>query len=167
MAKSIHRVFFAWILSNAFSAVIISFSSVLDVGVAPSCQRCYPNWGTNHDGRCARIWGFVLFEGSPSRLLNTITGVVGTKAGTLTFLQVRPILELMGSISFTVAHPVQDLSVKICNNLVLSVQQIAVGDAMFLGQNLGLFTLGYDSCDNHRRGWPKPSSSWRGCKRDV
>lgn len=88
-----------------------------------------------------------MFEWSPSRLLNTITGVTGAQAGTLSFLvggaeasflQARPILELMGRRIIHCGSSGAGLGAKICNNLVLGVQQIVVGEAMLLGRKLGL-----------------------------
>ncbi|KAF8842551.1 hypothetical protein BDN67DRAFT_947523 [Paxillus ammoniavirescens] len=74
-------------------------------------------------------------------------GVAGAKAGTLsflvggteaTFLQAQPILALMGKRIIHCGSSGAGLGAKICNNLVLGVQQIVVGEAMLLGQNLGL-----------------------------
>ncbi|KAF9228682.1 hypothetical protein BS17DRAFT_744692 [Gyrodon lividus] len=74
-------------------------------------------------------------------------GVTGAKAGTLSFLvggteasffQAQPILALMGKRIIYCGSSGAGLGAKICNNLVLGVQQIVVGEAMLLGQNLGL-----------------------------
>ncbi|GJJ11993.1 hypothetical protein Clacol_006231 [Clathrus columnatus] len=74
-------------------------------------------------------------------------GVAGAKAGTLSFLvggtfeeytQASPILALMGSRIIHCGDSGAGLAAKICNNLVLGVQQVVVGEAMLLGQRLGL-----------------------------
>jgi len=76
-------------------------------------------------------------------------GVTGAKAGTLSFLvggteksfQVsKPILSLMGELERIIycGPSGSGLAAKICNNLVLGVQQIVVAEAMLLGQALGL-----------------------------
>ena len=80
------------------------------------------------------------------RIEQTI-GVAGAQAGTLSFLvggteasfeQARPILELMGRRSIHCGGSGAGLGAKICNNLVLGVQQIVVAEAMLLGRKLGL-----------------------------
>jgi len=74
-------------------------------------------------------------------------GVAGAKAGTLSFLvggttedfaHASPILALMGGRIIHCGASGAGLAAKICNNLVLGVQQIVVGEAMLLGQKLGL-----------------------------
>jgi len=74
-------------------------------------------------------------------------GVTGAKAGTLSFLvggteevfQVsQPILSFMGQRIIYCGPSGSGLAAKICNNLVLGVQQIVVAEAMLLGQELGL-----------------------------
>ncbi|EPQ58054.1 3-hydroxyisobutyrate dehydrogenase [Gloeophyllum trabeum ATCC 11539] len=74
-------------------------------------------------------------------------GVLGAKAGTLSFLvggmstafeRARPLLELMGKRIFHCGGSGAGLGAKICNNLVLGVEQIVVAEAMLLGQKLGL-----------------------------
>lgn len=75
------------------------------------------------------------------------SGVTGAKAGTLSFLvggteasfsQAQPILAYMGKRIIHCGSSGAGLGAKICNNLVLGVQQIVVAEAMLLGQNLGL-----------------------------
>jgi 3-hydroxyisobutyrate dehydrogenase len=75
------------------------------------------------------------------------TGVTGAKAGTLAFLVggtegafelSQPILTHMGNRIIHCGPSGAGLGAKICNNLVLGVQQIVVGEAMLLGQKLGL-----------------------------
>ncbi|KAI0256492.1 NAD binding domain of 6-phosphogluconate dehydrogenase-domain-containing protein [Lactifluus subvellereus] len=74
-------------------------------------------------------------------------GVTGAKAGTLSFLvggseqsfnQASPILALMGQRIIHCGPSGSGLVAKICNNLILGVQQIVVAEAMLLGQRLGL-----------------------------
>ncbi|KAF8797846.1 hypothetical protein BYT27DRAFT_7123847 [Phlegmacium glaucopus] len=74
-------------------------------------------------------------------------GVTGAKAGTLSFLvggteevfQIsQPILSFMGERIIYCGPSGSGLAAKICNNLVLGVQQIVVAEAMLLGQELGL-----------------------------
>lgn len=74
-------------------------------------------------------------------------GVTGAKAGTLSFLvggtqssfkRSENILSLMGQRIIYCGASGSGLGAKICNNLVLGVQQIVVGEAMLLGQRLGL-----------------------------
>jgi len=74
-------------------------------------------------------------------------GVTGAKAGTLSFLVggtqasfelSHSILSLMGQRIIHCGPSGSGLSAKICNNLVLGVEQIVVGEAMLLGQRLGL-----------------------------
>jgi 3-hydroxyisobutyrate dehydrogenase len=74
-------------------------------------------------------------------------GVTGANAGTLSFLvggteasflRAQPILALMGKRIIHCGSSGAGLGAKICNNLVLGVQQIVVGEAMLLGQKLGL-----------------------------
>lgn len=74
-------------------------------------------------------------------------GVAGAKAGTLSFLvggtepafdRVSPILSRMGKRIMYCGPSGAGLAAKICNNMVLGVQQIVVAEAMLLGQKLGL-----------------------------
>ncbi|KAG6832718.1 hypothetical protein H0H92_012290 [Tricholoma furcatifolium] len=74
-------------------------------------------------------------------------GVAGAKAGTLSFLvggsetsfkRSEGVLSLMGQRIIHCGESGSGLGAKICNNLVLGVQQIVVGEAMLLGQRLGL-----------------------------
>jgi len=74
-------------------------------------------------------------------------GVTGAKAGTLTFLVggtsaafklANPVLTHMGKRIIHCGPSGAGLGAKICNNLVLGVEQIVVAEAMLLGQKLGL-----------------------------
>jgi len=74
-------------------------------------------------------------------------GVSGAKAGTLSFLVggpersfalAIPFLNLMGKRAIHCGPSGSGLAAKICNNMVLGVQQVVVAEAMLLGQRLGL-----------------------------
>jgi 3-hydroxyisobutyrate dehydrogenase len=74
-------------------------------------------------------------------------GVAGAKAGTLSFLVggthesftlAHPVLSRMGSRIIHCGASGSGLAAKICNNLILGVQQIIVAEGMLLGQSLGL-----------------------------
>lgn len=71
----------------------------------------------------------------------------GAKAGTLSFLVggpersftlAVPFLNLMGKRAILCGPSGSGLAAKICNNMVLGVQQVVVAEAMLLGQRLGL-----------------------------
>jgi 3-hydroxyisobutyrate dehydrogenase len=73
--------------------------------------------------------------------------VTGAKAGTLSFLvggseqsftRASPILAHMGQRIIHCGPTGSGLAAKICNNLILGVEQIVVAEAMLLGQRLGL-----------------------------
>jgi len=75
------------------------------------------------------------------------SGVTGAKAGTLSFLvggplatfdSVSPLLGLMGQRIIYCGPSGAGLAAKICNNLMLGIEQIAVAEAMMLGERLGL-----------------------------
>ncbi|KDQ60615.1 hypothetical protein JAAARDRAFT_151144 [Jaapia argillacea MUCL 33604] len=74
-------------------------------------------------------------------------GVTGAKAGTLSFLvggkeyafkTASPILAHMGKRIIYCGPSGAGLAAKICNNMVLGVEQIVIAEAMLLGQRLGL-----------------------------
>jgi 3-hydroxyisobutyrate dehydrogenase len=74
-------------------------------------------------------------------------GVTGARAGTLSFLVggtepafelAHPTLSHMGKRIIHCGSSGAGLGAKICNNLVLGVEQIVVAEAMLLGQKLGL-----------------------------
>ncbi|KAF8689121.1 3-hydroxyisobutyrate dehydrogenase, partial [Rhizoctonia solani] len=74
-------------------------------------------------------------------------GVVGARAGTLSFMvggsekgfkRAHPFLSHMGRNIVHCGPSGSGLTAKICNNLVLGVQQIVVAEAMLLGTRLGL-----------------------------
>ncbi|KAF8558489.1 hypothetical protein OG21DRAFT_1504230 [Imleria badia] len=104
-------------------------STTLDVGVA------------------RQVAGDVILTGAQMIDAPVSGGVTGAQAGTLSFLvggteasflEARPILELMGKRIIHCGSSGAGLGAKICNNLVLGVQQVVVGEAMLLGQKLGL-----------------------------
>ncbi|KAI5124323.1 hypothetical protein M0805_008930 [Coniferiporia weirii] len=74
-------------------------------------------------------------------------GVTGAKAGTLTFLVggpettfalAKPFLDCMGRRIVYCGPAGSGLVAKICNNLMLGVQQVVTAEAMLLGQRLGV-----------------------------
>lgn len=74
-------------------------------------------------------------------------GVVGAENGTLTFMvggseadfeAARPILEAMGKRIVHCGGAGLGQAAKVCNNMILAISQIAVGEAFVLGERLGL-----------------------------
>ena len=74
-------------------------------------------------------------------------GVKGATAGTLAFMvggteeaveRARPVLEPMAGKIIHCGSPGTGQAAKLCNNMVLAVQQIAVGEAFVLAEKLGL-----------------------------
>ncbi|KAF8606441.1 3-hydroxyisobutyrate dehydrogenase [Ceratobasidium sp. AG-I] len=74
-------------------------------------------------------------------------GVVGARAATLSFMvggsdaaykRAHPFLSYMGRNIVHCGPSGSGLTAKICNNLVLGIQQVAVAEAMLLGTRLGL-----------------------------
>ncbi|CAI5501119.1 unnamed protein product [Closterium sp. Naga37s-1] len=74
-------------------------------------------------------------------------GVVGAKAGTLTFMvggtaaafaMAEPLLAAMGSRSLHCGPSGSGSAAKLCNNLALAIQMASVSEALALGQRLGL-----------------------------
>jgi 3-hydroxyisobutyrate dehydrogenase len=81
------------------------------------------------------------------RFTQNFSGVTGAKAGTLSFLvggskesfgRASPVLALMGHRIIHCGPAGSGLAAKICNNLMLGVEQIVAAEAMLLGQRLGL-----------------------------
>lgn len=79
-------------------------------------------------------------------------GVAGARAGTLSFLvggtrtaheKATPTLERMGKNIIYCGASGAGLAAKICNNLVLGVQQIVVSEAMFARAEAGLGAQGF------------------------
>jgi 3-hydroxyisobutyrate dehydrogenase len=74
-------------------------------------------------------------------------GVGGAQAGTLTFMvggpeaafkRAKPILEVMGKTIVHAGPSGNGQAAKICNNLILGISMIAVGEAFVLAEKLGL-----------------------------
>jgi len=74
-------------------------------------------------------------------------GTGGAKAATLTFMaggdeqafsRARPLLEVMGKKIVHCGGPGAGQAAKICNNMILGVSMIAVGEAFVLAEKLGL-----------------------------
>ena len=74
-------------------------------------------------------------------------GVVGAENGTLTFMvggsdeayeKALPLFEVMGNKSVLCGLPTSGQAAKACNNMLLAVTMIGVGEAFNLGSNLGL-----------------------------
>lgn len=74
-------------------------------------------------------------------------GVTGAAAGTLAFMvggeaedveRARPVLAHMGRSIVHCGASGAGQAAKVCNNMVLAIEQIAIGEAMVLGEALGL-----------------------------
>jgi 3-hydroxyisobutyrate dehydrogenase len=74
-------------------------------------------------------------------------GVVGSNNGTLTFMiggsniaydKITPLFKIMGSKSVFCGPVGTGQAAKICNNMLLAITMIGVGEAFNLGKNLGL-----------------------------
>ncbi|MDT0447705.1 3-hydroxyisobutyrate dehydrogenase [Streptomyces hesseae] len=74
-------------------------------------------------------------------------GVTGAEAGALTFMagggeaeftRAEPLLAAMGKKSVHCGGPGAGQAAKICNNMILGISMIAVGEAFVLGESLGL-----------------------------
>ena len=74
-------------------------------------------------------------------------GVVGSKNGTLTFMvggseiaynKIIPFFEIMGNKSVFCGEIGAGQAAKICNNMLLAITMLGVGEAFNLGKNLGL-----------------------------
>ncbi|WP_308282383.1 3-hydroxyisobutyrate dehydrogenase [Streptomyces lichenis] len=74
-------------------------------------------------------------------------GVMGAEAGTLTFMagggeaefaEAEPVLAAMGRKAVHCGAAGAGQAAKICNNMILGVSMIAVGEAFVLGESLGL-----------------------------
>jgi 3-hydroxyisobutyrate dehydrogenase len=103
---------------------------------------------TTLDVKVAREVSRHLHEAGASIVDAPVSGgVAGAKAGTLSFMvggtedefrRVSPILSHMGKKIIHCGLSGAGLAAKICNNMVLGIQQIAIGEAMILGQKFGL-----------------------------
>lgn len=74
-------------------------------------------------------------------------GVGGAQAGTLTFMvggpqaafeRAKPVLEVMGKTIIHAGPAGNGQAAKICNNMILGISMIAVGEAFVLAEKLGL-----------------------------
>lgn len=92
-------------------------------------------------GAAAAARGFAVVDAPVSG------GVAGADAGTLTFMvggpaaafaRAQPILTAMGKAVIHAGGPGNGQAAKICNNMMLGVQMLAVCEAMALGRRLGL-----------------------------
>ena len=86
-------------------------------------------------------------KGCPSLDAPVSGGTGGAAAGTLTFMiggeqavfaQSQPIFEAMGKKIIHCGGPAAGQAAKICNNMILGISMIAVGEAFVLGEKLGL-----------------------------
>ncbi|MEJ5997588.1 3-hydroxyisobutyrate dehydrogenase [Corynebacterium sp. H130] len=86
---------------------------------------------------------------APHRFLDAPVsgGIVGAQAGTLAFMvggessvfeAARPLFDAMGRCATHCGDVGAGQAVKICNNMILGVHQIALAEAMVLGERLGL-----------------------------
>jgi len=86
-------------------------------------------------------------KGCPSLDAPVSGGTGGAAAGTLTFMvggeqdvfsKSQPIFEAMGKRIIHCGGPAAGQAAKICNNMILGISMIAVGEAFVLGEKLGL-----------------------------
>ena len=88
-------------------------------------------------------------------------GVAGAAAGTLAFMvggdgsdvaRATPLFDVMGR-AVTHCGPVgAGQAAKVCNNMVLAIQQLAIGEAMVLGEKLGLSAESFHSVVSNSTG---------------
>ncbi|KAF9262206.1 3-hydroxyisobutyrate dehydrogenase [Marasmius fiardii PR-910] len=129
--------------------------AVYNDGIIPTLKKLS---STSHDTLCidSTTLDVNVARQVAQDIINTNTqmidapvsgGVTGAKAGTLSFLVggtesafklSSPILANMGKRIIHCGPSGAGLGAKICNNLILGVQQIVVGEAMLLGEKLGL-----------------------------
>ena len=74
--------------------------------------------------------------GTGGATAGTLTFMVGGEAAT--FAGARPVFEAMGRQIIHCGGPSAGQAAKICNNMILGVSMIAVGEAFVLGERLGL-----------------------------
>ncbi|WP_151550295.1 MULTISPECIES: 3-hydroxyisobutyrate dehydrogenase [Corynebacterium] len=88
-------------------------------------------------------------------------GVVGARAGKLAFMvggeteaveQARPVLEVMGASLTHCGGPGAGAAAKLCNNMILGIQQIAIAEGMVLGERLGLSPRAFFDVVSHSTG---------------
>lgn len=88
-------------------------------------------------------------------------GVGGARAGTLAFMvggdadavtTARPLLDIMGRATTHCGPLGAGQAAKLCNNMVLAVQQLAISEAMVLGERLGLSPEAFHSVVSNSTG---------------
>ncbi|GJE86960.1 3-hydroxyisobutyrate dehydrogenase [Phanerochaete sordida] len=103
---------------------------------------------TTLDVKAAKEVSASIHEAGASMVDAPVSGgTAGAKAGTLSFLvggtedefrRVEPILAHMGKRIIHCGPSGSGLAAKICNNMILGVQQIVVAEAMLMGTKFGL-----------------------------
>lgn len=120
---------YAEILPNAAAGALFIDSSTISVDDAREVHKM------------AAAHGFAQLDAPVSG------GVKGAVAGTLAFMvggdteaveRARPVLEAMAGKIIHCGDSGAGQAAKVCNNMVLAVQQIAVGEAFVLAEKLGL-----------------------------
>jgi len=93
------------------------------------------------------VHAYAAERGFPQLDAPVSGGVKGAVAGTLAFMvggessaldQARPVLDAMAAKIIHCGASGAGQAAKLCNNMLLAVQQIAVGEAFVLAENLGL-----------------------------
>ncbi len=93
------------------------------------------------------VHGYALERGFPQLDAPVSGGVKGAVAGTLAFMvggeaealdKARPVLDAMAGKIIHCGNSGAGQAAKLCNNMLLAVQQIAVGEAFMLAEKLGL-----------------------------
>lgn len=88
-------------------------------------------------------------------------GVTGAAAGTLAFMvggdsgdvsRATPLFEIMGRATTHCGPVGAGQAAKLCNNMVLGIQQLAIGEAMVLGEKLGLSAESFHSVVSNSTG---------------
>jgi len=102
---------------------------------------------TCHVDKAQEVSKAVLEAGASMVDAPVSGGVSGAKAGTLSFMVggmqasfalASPLLALMGARIIHCGPSGAGLAAKICNNMILGVQQVVTAEAMLLGEKLGL-----------------------------
>src|SRR5690349_8759908 len=127
--KHVRAVYEADVLPHAKKGTLLIDCSTIDVESA------------RHVASLAQKGGYEMIDAPVSG------GVGGATAGTLTFMvggpdasfaKARPILEKMGKNIVHAGGSGNGQAAKICNNMILGVSMIAVGEAFMLAKRLGL-----------------------------
>lgn len=135
-------------LPTSSRTTLLIDSTTLDVDSAKKVSASAHQVGANMvDAPVSGGATHILRRGWSTHTCRGRIGVTGAQAGTLSFLVggpaetfdvVKPLLALMGQRIIHCGPSGAGLAAKICNNLMLGIEQIAVAEAMFLGQKLGL-----------------------------